>query len=132
LFAPTWQAQLTVRLHFSLRWSFEGAGEQRNERVSAAPARRRLSPEDRRNRIVEGAVAYFSEVGLEGTTRELSRRLGVTQSLLFNYFSTKADLIEAVYQVVYINRLSPDGPQPAAVGAAAALLPRVHGRDLHL
>jgi AcrR family transcriptional regulator len=78
--------------------------------VSAAPARRRLSPEDRRNRIVEGAVAYFSEVGLEGTTRELSRRLGVTQSLLFNYFSTKADLIEAVYQVVYINRLSPDWP----------------------
>jgi AcrR family transcriptional regulator len=55
-------------------------------------------------------VAYFAEVGLDGDTRTFARRLGVTQSLIFNYFATKADLIEAVYERVYIDRLSPDWP----------------------
>jgi len=72
--------------------------------------RRRLSPDDRRAQIVAEAVAFFAEVGLDGTTRDLSRRLGVTQSLIFNYFATKADLLEAVYEAVYLDRLSPDWP----------------------
>ncbi|MFN4128546.1 MAG: TetR/AcrR family transcriptional regulator, partial [Paracoccaceae bacterium] len=72
--------------------------------------RRRLSPDERRAQIVTGAVGYFAEVGLDGNTRELSKRLGVTQSLIFNYFSTKSDLIEAVYHTVYLDRLSPTWP----------------------
>ncbi|WP_306028245.1 TetR/AcrR family transcriptional regulator [Stappia sp. MMSF_3263] len=72
--------------------------------------RKRLSPEERRAMIIAGATAYFSEVGLEGNTRELSKRLGVTQSLIFNYFNTKTDLIEAVYRAVYLDRISPDWP----------------------
>ena len=73
-------------------------------------ARRRLSPDERREQIVAGAVRYFAQVGLDGNTRELSKRLGVTQSLIFNYFSTKSDLIEAVYHSVYLDRLSPTWP----------------------
>ncbi|WP_417681171.1 TetR/AcrR family transcriptional regulator [Roseibium sp.] len=73
-------------------------------------SRRRLPPGERRQQIVDGAVAFFAEVGLEGNTRDLAKRLGVTQSLLFNYFATKDDLIEAVYEQVYLNRLSPDWP----------------------
>lgn len=73
--------------------------------------RRRLPPEERRQQIVDEAVRFFAEVGLEGKTRELAKRLGVTQSLLFNYFTTKDDLIEAVYEKVYIGRLSPDWPE---------------------
>ncbi|MFN3937501.1 MAG: TetR/AcrR family transcriptional regulator [Gemmobacter sp.] len=77
----------------------------------AAPRdRRRLPPEDRRAQIVAGAISFFAEVGLEGTTRDLAQRLGVTQSLLFNYFANKADLLEAVYAAVYLDRLSPDWP----------------------
>lgn len=72
--------------------------------------RRRLPPKERREQIVEGAVAFFAEVGLDGNTRELAQRLGVTQSLLFNYFDTKEALIEAVYARVYLDRLSPDWP----------------------
>jgi AcrR family transcriptional regulator len=72
--------------------------------------RRRLSPEERRAEIVDAAVAYFAEVGLDGDTRTLARRLGVTQSLIFNYFATKADLLEAVYERVYLGRLSPEWP----------------------
>ena len=73
--------------------------------------RRRLPPDDRRAQIVECAISFFAEVGLEGTTRELARRLGVTQSLIFKYFSSKADLLEAVYEKVYLDRLSPDWPE---------------------
>ena len=74
------------------------------------PERRRLSPEDRRAQILAGAISFFAEVGLDGTTRDLAERLGVTQSLLFKYFETKAALLEAVYGAVYLDRLSPDWP----------------------
>ncbi|WP_343082478.1 TetR/AcrR family transcriptional regulator [Ostreiculturibacter nitratireducens] len=76
-----------------------------------ASARRRLPPKERRRQIVDGAVTFFAEVGLDGKTRDLAKRLGVTQSLLFNYFATKDDLIEAVYEKVYLDRLSPDWPE---------------------
>ena len=78
---------------------------------SRAPARRRLSPDQRREQILRAAVAFFSEVGLGGTTRDLAQRLGVTQSLIFRYYATKADLLEAVYREVYLERLSPDWPR---------------------
>ncbi|PIL20849.1 hypothetical protein P775_07330 [Puniceibacterium antarcticum] len=74
------------------------------------PDRRRLPPEERRRQIVEGAVTFFADVGLDGNTRDLAKRLGVTQSLLFNYFASKSDLLEAVYEHVYLNRLSDDWP----------------------
>lgn len=75
-----------------------------------APDRRRLPPDERRRQIVDGAVAFFADVGLDGNTRDLAKRLGVTQSLLFNYFASKSDLLEAVYEQVYLNRLSDDWP----------------------
>ncbi|MGQ2906426.1 MAG: TetR/AcrR family transcriptional regulator [Aliihoeflea sp.] len=76
----------------------------------AANERKRYAPDERRQMIVDEAAAFFSEVGLEGTTRELSQRLGVTQSLLYAYFASKADLLEAVFERVYLDRLSPDWP----------------------
>lgn len=54
--------------------------------------------------IVEAAIAYFAEVGFEGQTRNLSTRLGITNALLFRYFPTKEELIEQVYQQVYLRR----------------------------
>lgn len=78
-----------------------------DHRTQHPAGRRRLSPSERRQQILDGAVAYFAEVGLGGNTRELSARLGVTQSLIFNYFNSKSELIEAVYNEVYLNRVSP-------------------------
>ena len=82
--------------------------------LGAAPEpaeRRRLPPEERRRQIVEGAVTFFADVGLDGKTRDLAKRLGITQSLLFNYFANKAEIIEAVYAHVYLDRLSEDWPR---------------------
>ncbi len=69
--------------------------------------RKRLKREDRDREIALAAVAFFAEVGLDGDTRELARRLGVTQSLIFRYFPNKAALIERVYQEVYVGRWNP-------------------------
>jgi AcrR family transcriptional regulator len=78
--------------------------------MGESSSRRRLPPSERRQQIVDGAVAFFAEVGLDGNTRDLAKRIGVTQSLLFNYFATKDELIEAVYAKVYLGRISPDWP----------------------
>jgi AcrR family transcriptional regulator len=70
-------------------------------------AARRLEPQARREQIVAAAVCYFAEVGLDGTTRDLARRIGITQALLYRYFACKADLLEAVFERVFLDRLSP-------------------------
>jgi AcrR family transcriptional regulator len=72
--------------------------------------RQRLSPEARRRMIVDVAVSYFAEVGFSGPTRDLARRAGITQPLLYKYFATKADLAEAVFERVYLDRLKPEWP----------------------
>jgi AcrR family transcriptional regulator len=76
-----------------------------------APPRHRLNPEARRDMIVDAAVRYFAEVGFSGSTRDLARRIGVTQPLLYKYFATKADLVEAVFERVYLDRLDPGWPR---------------------
>ena len=72
-----------------------------------APVKVRLSPAERERQIVEGAIAYFSEVGFSGQTRELSKRLGITQPLLYRYFSSKQALVERVYRTVFEGRWNP-------------------------
>lgn len=77
---------------------------------AAGPAprkRRRLGREERERLIVEEAIRFFAEVGFEGQTRELAKRLGVTQPLLYRYFPSKDDLIERVYQEVFLRRWNP-------------------------
>lgn len=74
---------------------------------SHAPVRRRLAPAERERQILEGAIAYFSEAGFSGQTRELSRRLGITQPLLYRYFPSKQALVEKVYQTVFQGRWNP-------------------------
>jgi AcrR family transcriptional regulator len=66
---------------------------------------KRLSPDDRRREFVAKATEFFSEEGFGGGTRDLARRLGVTQPLLYRYFPSKDDLIKEVYRTVYLEPL---------------------------
>ena len=68
---------------------------------------RRLEGSARREEIIRAAVAYYAEVGFGGSTRELARRAGVTQALLYRYFTGKAELREAVFERVYLGRIAP-------------------------
>ncbi len=76
----------------------------------ARPPRRpqlRLKREDRERQIVEEAIRYFADVGFSGDTRELARRLHITQPLLFRYFPSKEALIERAFQEVSTSRWNP-------------------------
>jgi AcrR family transcriptional regulator len=74
---------------------------------AGAVGRRRLPPDERERLIVAEAVKFFAEVGFEGHTRDLARRLNITQPLLYRYFPSKDALIDRVYQEVYLNRWKP-------------------------
>jgi AcrR family transcriptional regulator len=64
---------------------------------------KRLSPSVRRQHFVDQAIDFCAEEGFGFSTRDLARRLGVTQPLLYRYFPSKDDLIREVYQAVYLN-----------------------------
>jgi AcrR family transcriptional regulator len=66
---------------------------------------KRLSPDDRRKEFLAKATEFFSEQGFGGGTRDLARRLGVTQPLLYRYFPSKDELIKEVYRTVYLEPL---------------------------
>ncbi|WP_418316537.1 TetR/AcrR family transcriptional regulator [Piscinibacter sakaiensis] len=72
-----------------------------------ARKRTRLRADERHQQILHGAIHYFAEAGFAGHTRELSRRLGITQPLLYSYFKSKQDLIDQVYLHVFMGRLQP-------------------------
>jgi len=74
----------------------------------ASIRRKRLPRELRERLIVEEAVRFFSEVGFEGQTRTLAERLGVTQPLLYRYFTDKEALIERVFEEVYLKGWNAD------------------------
>lgn len=67
-----------------------------------------MAKSDREQMIIEEAVKYFSEVGIEGQTRDLAKRLGVTQPLIFKYFGTKDELLERIYQELVQKRWRQD------------------------
>jgi AcrR family transcriptional regulator len=73
----------------------------------AAEPRRRLSSDERRADFIQKSIKLFAEEGFESSTRELARRLGVTQPLLYRYFPSKKDLVSAVYDEVYVRRWRP-------------------------
>ena len=48
--------------------------------------RQRMTRDDRAAQIMAGAISFFAEHGIEGQTRDLAARLGVTHALLFATF----------------------------------------------
>ena len=79
---------------------------ERTTKRAPAPsaARKRFSPADRREQILEAAIQQFAEKGFDSGTRGVAERLGVTQPLVYRYFPSKEDLIKAVYERVYLAR----------------------------
>lgn len=93
-------------------WTLPRNGKTAREDEAPTPrsaaARRRLRPEERERLIAQEAVRFFAEHGFEGQTRELARRIGITQPLLYRYFPSKEALIERVYQEVFVGHWKPE------------------------
>lgn len=59
----------------------------------------RLSSQERRAAIIEAAIKLFSEKGFRGTTtRELASVVGVSEPVLYQHFTTKRDLYNAILE----------------------------------
>jgi len=69
-----------------------------------APKRKNMRWEDRDRQILEGAVRFFAECGVEGQTRELAKRLGISHAAIYRHFDSKEALVERVYEHVYTSR----------------------------
>jgi AcrR family transcriptional regulator len=70
--------------------------------------RRRLKGPDRVARILDAAAELFAESGFVGSTREIARRLGVTQALLYRYFASKDELVAATLARAFADRWKPE------------------------
>jgi AcrR family transcriptional regulator len=68
------------------------------------PRNARKPPEARKAELLAQAIDYFSQEGFDGGTRELARRIGITQPLIYRYFPSKDDLINEVYSAVYLSQ----------------------------
>ena len=63
------------------------------------PGRRDLKKEKTKEQILSAALQLFREKGIEGTTtKEISKRAGIAEGTLFNYFKTKEDLALYFFQ----------------------------------
>jgi AcrR family transcriptional regulator len=81
---------------------------------------RRQQAEDRRAQLLDTALDVFAAKGLDGATvKDLSDAAGVAQGLLYHYFRSKEELLEAVLDQHYflpeLRRIAaPDRDRPAA------------------
>ena len=76
---------------------------KRKARKTDTSPRVRMSGTDRKEQIVAAAIRLFSEHGFESSTHDLAESLGVTQPAIYKHFPTKDDLINAVYERVFLS-----------------------------
>ncbi|HEX6122420.1 MAG TPA: helix-turn-helix domain-containing protein [Ktedonobacterales bacterium] len=63
----------------------------------STPTRREQQAEQRRNQLIDTALALFAERGFERTTiKDLAETAGVAQGLVYHYFASKDELLQAV------------------------------------
>lgn len=74
---------------------------------SAGRRRKNMRGEEREKAIVNEAVRFFAEVGFEGQTRELAKRMGISHAVIYRHFESKDALIERVYDHIYLRRWNP-------------------------
>lgn len=57
----------------------------------------RPKSEDKRNALLSAAIQVFAEEGLASPALKIARMAGVAEGTLFNYFSTKDELLNQLY-----------------------------------
>ena len=73
--------------------------QRKSARRTKQPGKREKNKEATKQRILKAALELFKERGLERTTtREISKRSGIAEGTLFNYFKTKEDLALYFFQ----------------------------------
>jgi AcrR family transcriptional regulator len=72
---------------------------QSKSKATTPRGKRDAKKEETKERILAAALDLFREKGLPGTsTREISKKAGIAEGTLFNYFKTKEDLALYFFQ----------------------------------
>lgn len=79
--------------------------------ATATPRRPRVPAAERERMILEAAIPFFAEHGLEGQTRLLAQSLGISHSVLYRHFPSKDGLIAAVCEEMFRRRWQPEWEQ---------------------
>lgn len=70
----------------------------RSDSIHTATSRKRKALV-RREQIIEAAITLFAQQGFDGTsTKQIASSIGITEGLIFHYFPTKFDLLNAVLE----------------------------------
>ena len=88
------------RTHIYMKSTPKATAERKKSRpANAPPGKRQKNKERTKERILAAALRLFREKGLEGTTtKEISKKAGIAEGTLFNYFKTKEDLALYFFQ----------------------------------
>ena len=76
----------------------DGRAGKASGKVEAPGSGKRLPRAEREAQILDTAADFFAENGLTAQTRRLAEECGVSQRLLYRFFPTKEELLEAVYR----------------------------------
>ncbi|MBW7956492.1 MAG: TetR/AcrR family transcriptional regulator [Deltaproteobacteria bacterium] len=88
-----------------------------------APPRQRMSGEERKAQIVRVATDLFAREGFKGaTTREIARKAGISEAVIYKHFSRKEDL----YKAIIDSRCSNPGGEPRLL----SMLKGKEGKDV--
>jgi len=72
---------------------------RKEKKIAGPKGKRDLNKEKTKEKILAAALELFRQQGLEGTTtRQISRKAGIAEGTLFNYFKTKEDLALYFFQ----------------------------------
>lgn len=68
------------------------------------PVKRRLDPDKRKELILQQAVDLFGRTGFSSSLRDLAEEAGVSTGLIIKYFGTKEELLNVVFNEVFMSR----------------------------
>lgn len=101
--------------------------------MSPKPARTRLLPADRRAQLLAHAIACFAEHGVARATQaQVAARAGVSVSAVYSYFRTRADLVDAVLNVVADSIIAMVESAAELPGSAEAVLTVLAGQTARM
>lgn len=70
--------------------------------------RRRLNVAERERQLIDKAIMFFSQHGLNGQLRDLAKSIGVAHTLLYHYFPTKQALLDRICDELFEDRWRPE------------------------
>ena len=74
-------------------------GKSRRRAKQTRTGTRRLAPAVRVEQILMAAAVFFADHGFLASTRDLAKRIGITQALIYRYFPSKQALLRRLLEV---------------------------------